>query len=59
MMEGSEQDTELEKKLKFGAVPIYPKQYESDSALYENDSDYATDINNRKPYAEISLEEQL
>lgn len=56
MLEASDLDTELDKKQRFGAVPIYPKQYESDSAILENDSDYD---NNRKSYESISLEEQL
>jgi hypothetical protein len=59
MLEGSDFDTELDKKNRFGAVPIYPKQYESDSAILENDSDYATDIQNRKTFEEINIEEKI
>jgi len=57
MLEASEEDTELDKRNRFGAVPIYPKQYESDSAILENDSDYTTDIQNRKNYDEITHDE--
>jgi hypothetical protein len=43
-VDGSELDTELDKKNRFGAVPIYPKQYESDREILENESDYNTDL---------------
>jgi hypothetical protein len=55
MLEASDLDTELDKKQRFGAVPIYPKQYESDSAnIREDDSDYAIDLLNRKTFDDIS-----
>ena len=45
MLEASDHDTEQDKKQRFGAVPIYPSQYESDGAnIREDDSDYAIDV---------------
>jgi hypothetical protein len=56
-IDGSELDTELDKRNRFGAVPIYPKQYESDREILENESDYGTDLQNRRTFDEISNED--
>ena len=58
-IEGSELDTELDKKNRFGAVQIYPKVYESDSAILENDSELINDVLNRKKYEEIHGGQEL